>query len=209
MKIQNALVSNIFDRSRYFAHVMTVTLPWRMQNIVVMGRVYFTRVFWIFMEFDRNMLSGTGAWCAQLQLMDLLWNSLRRLTFGGWCSAEFLPFPGVWLVEQFSRIWLIWSDLAQMWWVNSCGTRTDFIDCWCSSSEYTFFPELRLNEQFPCIYTRTTDRVEHKFGEQTYFRTPQVWSIFGTCSNKFPPFPGVWFVDQFHLFEESGILDWP
>ena len=66
MKIQNALVSNIFDRSqRYFAHVTTVTLSWRVQNIVVIGRVYFTLECFEFssnFEFDRNMLSGTGAW---------------------------------------------------------------------------------------------------------------------------------------------------
>ena len=65
MKIQNALVSNIFDRSqRYFAHVTTVTLSWRVQNIVVIGRVYFTLECFEFssnFEFDRNMLSGTGA----------------------------------------------------------------------------------------------------------------------------------------------------
>ena len=67
MKIQNALVSNIFDRSqRYFAHVTTVTLSWRVQNIVVIGRVYFTLECFGFssnFEFDRNMFSGTGAWC--------------------------------------------------------------------------------------------------------------------------------------------------
>ena len=66
MKIQNALVSNIFDWSqRYFAHVTTVTLSWRVQNIVVIGRVYFTLECFEFssnFEFDRNMLSGTGAW---------------------------------------------------------------------------------------------------------------------------------------------------
>ena len=64
MKIQNAVVSNILDRSqRYFAHVTTVTLSWRVQNIVVMGRVYFTECFEFSsnFEFDRNMLSGTGA----------------------------------------------------------------------------------------------------------------------------------------------------
>ena len=65
MKIQNALVSNILDRSqRYFAHVTTVTLSWRVQNIVVIGRVYFTLECFEFssnFEFDRNMLSGTGA----------------------------------------------------------------------------------------------------------------------------------------------------
>ena len=66
MKIQNALVSNRFDQSqRYFAHVTTVTLSWRVQNIVVIGRVYFTLECFEFssnFEFDRNMLSGTGAW---------------------------------------------------------------------------------------------------------------------------------------------------
>ena len=66
MKIQNALVSNILDRSqRYFAHVTTVTLSWRVQNIVVIGVVYFTPEWFEFssnFEFDRNMLSGTGAW---------------------------------------------------------------------------------------------------------------------------------------------------
>ena len=66
MKIQNALVLNIPDRSqRYFAHVTTVTLSWRVQNIVVIGRVYFTLECFEFssnFEFDRNMLSGTGAW---------------------------------------------------------------------------------------------------------------------------------------------------
>ena len=65
MKIQNALVSNILDRSqRYFAHVTTVTLSWRVQNIVVIGRVNFTLECFEFssnFEFDRNMLSGTGA----------------------------------------------------------------------------------------------------------------------------------------------------
>ena len=65
MKIQNALVSNILDWSqRYFAHVTTVTLSWRVLNIVVIGHVYFTlECFEISsnFEFDRNMLSGTGA----------------------------------------------------------------------------------------------------------------------------------------------------
>ena len=65
MKIQNALVSNILNRSqRYFAHVTTVTLSWRVQNIVVIGHAYFTLECFEFssnFEFDRNMLSGTGA----------------------------------------------------------------------------------------------------------------------------------------------------
>ena len=70
MKIQNAIVSNILDRSqRYFAHVTTVTLSWRAQNIVVIGHVHFTLECFEFssnFEFDRNMLSGTGAWSGML-----------------------------------------------------------------------------------------------------------------------------------------------
>ena len=82
MKIQNALVSNILDRSqRYFAHLTTVTLSWRVQNIVVIGRVCFTLECFEFssnFEFDRNMLSGTGAraadalaWCVLVE--PLIW----------------------------------------------------------------------------------------------------------------------------------------
>ena len=55
---------------RYFAHVTTVTLSWRVQNIVVIGRVYFTLEYFEFssnFKFDRNMLSGMGA-CSILQL---------------------------------------------------------------------------------------------------------------------------------------------
>ena len=65
MKIQNVLDLNIPDRSqRYFAHVTTVTLSCRVQHIVVIGRVCFTLECFEFssnFEFDRNMLSGTGA----------------------------------------------------------------------------------------------------------------------------------------------------
>ena len=86
MKIQNALVSNIFDRSqRYFAHVTTVTLSWRVQNIVVIGRVYFTLECFEFsstFEFDRNMLSGTGARKRWLNI----------IAFMDWCrSSEWIP----------------------------------------------------------------------------------------------------------------------
>ena len=76
MKIQNALVSIILDRSQqYFAHVTTVTLSWRVQNIVVIGRVHFTLECFEFssnFEFDRNMLSGTGAWKAYMYIRHVL-----------------------------------------------------------------------------------------------------------------------------------------
>ena len=61
----SALVSNILNRSqRNFAHVTTVTLSWRVQNFVVVGRVHFKLEhckIWSNFEFDRNIVSGTGA----------------------------------------------------------------------------------------------------------------------------------------------------
>ena len=53
----------------------TVSLSWRVQNIVVIGRVYsklehseFSSNF----EFNRNMLNGTGAWTLNLRCSDLM-----------------------------------------------------------------------------------------------------------------------------------------
>ena len=65
-----AVSCTVLDRSQwYFTHVTTVTLSWRVQNIVVISRVYFTLECFEFssnFEFDRNMLSGTGARRAHL-----------------------------------------------------------------------------------------------------------------------------------------------
>ena len=65
-KICRALIQNVLIRSqRNFAHVITVTLSWCMQNFVVIGDVYFEleqSKFWSNFEFDRNIVSGTGAW---------------------------------------------------------------------------------------------------------------------------------------------------
>ena len=49
---------------RNFAHATTVTLSWRVQNFVVIGSVRFKPElckFWLNFEFDRNIVSGTGA----------------------------------------------------------------------------------------------------------------------------------------------------
>ena len=48
-----------------FAHITTVTVSWRVQNFVVIGRGQFKPehfIFWYNFEFDRNAVSGTGAW---------------------------------------------------------------------------------------------------------------------------------------------------
>ena len=106
MKIQNALVSNVRDRSqRYFAHVTTVTLSWRVQNIVVIGHVYFTLECFEFssnFEFDRNMLSGTGAWhryidsydyrsgATEVTLKDMYHKSMA------WCKTAVTPVRKQW-----------------------------------------------------------------------------------------------------------------
>ena len=40
-------------------------------------RIFYTRVFWIFIEFDRNMLSGTGAWWSSV----IVERQHRRITY--------------------------------------------------------------------------------------------------------------------------------
>ena len=118
MKIENALVSNILDRSqRYFAHVTTVTLSWRVQNIVVIGRVYFTLECFEFssnFEFDRNMLSGTGArpWWVNLFLFVLYFPR-------GWNLSIFQcddPFPAfiLWFGYCFTNVFFFQRNSYSM-----------------------------------------------------------------------------------------------
>ena len=50
---------------RKSAHVTIVTLSWRVQNYVAIGGANFKPEhfkFWCHFEFDRNIVSGTGAW---------------------------------------------------------------------------------------------------------------------------------------------------
>ena len=105
MKIQNALVSNILDRShRYFAHVTTVTLSWRVQNIVVIVRVYCTLECFEFssnFEFDRNMLSGTGA--------RLLTDTYFSSVFGIWCKFTLVS------LKVFMLVWCHWNKYPHYW----------------------------------------------------------------------------------------------
>ena len=74
MKFWNALVHNKFGQSQWnFAHVMTVTLSWHVQNFIVIGWAHFKPEhykFWSNFKFDRNIINGTGAWSAQTR--DLL-----------------------------------------------------------------------------------------------------------------------------------------
>ena len=47
-----------------------MTLSWRVQNFVVVGRIHFKLEhckFWSNFEFDRNIVSGTGAWWLNLE----------------------------------------------------------------------------------------------------------------------------------------------
>ena len=101
----NDVVSNILDRSqRYFAHVTTVTLSWRVQNIVVMGRVYFTLECFEFssnFEFDRNMLSGTGTRAAS-------------------CPWLFIHASLLFLPQTLNYHWIsgshAWYPVTDSWW---------------------------------------------------------------------------------------------
>ena len=123
MKIQNALVSNILDRSqRYFAHVTTVTLSWRVQNIVVIGRVYFTLDCFEFssnFEFDRNMLSGTGARSghnyAHVTTAELSWHVQNCDLKGSSesCHKAKIIFTKFKLWDHKSLV--KWAPLTQIW----------------------------------------------------------------------------------------------
>ena len=94
MKIHNSLVSNILDRpQRYFAHVTTVTLSWRVQNIVVIGRIHLTLECFEFssnFEFDRNMLSGTGAWSVVYTVYRLMWATYNTMNLKVRNSCHFV-----------------------------------------------------------------------------------------------------------------------
>ena len=49
---------------RNYAHVTTVALSWHVHNFVVIGKVHFKQEhckFWSNLEFDRNIVRGTGA----------------------------------------------------------------------------------------------------------------------------------------------------
>ena len=65
-KICRSLVQNKLYRSqRNFAQVTTMLLSWRVQNLAVIGLAYFDLIhceFFSNFEFDRNTVSGTGAW---------------------------------------------------------------------------------------------------------------------------------------------------
>ena len=118
MKIQNALVSNVLDRSqRHFAHVTTVTLSWRVQNINVIGRVYFTLECFEFLsnfEFDRNMLSGTGAWTSCSVIWLTAAGTGRPMMGLGICSVSqtSLSMPG--LAEMARTMTAILDDMEEM-----------------------------------------------------------------------------------------------
>ena len=131
MKIQNALVSKTLDWSqRYFAHVTTVTLSWRVQNVVVIGRVYFTLECFEFssnFEFDRNMLSGTGTWCLQTSLPAVQWvlvveTSASVSSSTNICSSG-IPVPNISLAHRkrpsagaFWRHLGLWRHMSPNFW---------------------------------------------------------------------------------------------
>ena len=63
---------------RKSAHVTIVTLSWRVQNYVAIGGANFKPEhfkFWCHFEFDRNIVSGTGAWTMGY----LLWVFVKKI----------------------------------------------------------------------------------------------------------------------------------
>ena len=60
--ISSKIFRDMLNRSqRNFSHITTVTLSWRVQNFVVIGRLNFKPVHGkCWPNFDRNIVSGTG-----------------------------------------------------------------------------------------------------------------------------------------------------
>ena len=110
MKIQNALVSNILDRSqRYFAHVTTVTLSWRVQNMVVIGRVFLTPECFNFHRISNSIeicLVGRAhglktSWHGNtFHITGHLWGE----SIGHWWIPHFYKGPVRWCVDVFIAI---------------------------------------------------------------------------------------------------------
>ena len=164
MKIQNALVSNLLDRSqRYFAHVTTVTLSWRVQNIVVIGHVYFTLECFEFssnFEFDRNMLSGTGARCYQAYILFIVaeYSTYPMLSMRFmfchvllWLATDLL-YPHLYQYEC-DIFWVVWDEMNNI-------SHTTFSNVFSSMKRF----ELRL-KFYSSLFLRVQLTIfQHWFG---------------------------------------------
>ena len=86
---------------RNFVHITTVTLLWRIQNFIVIGRVHFKPQHckvWSNFEFHRNIISGTGARsgvalrsCNQVPHSDNIFISVQ----GGRISVFLMGIPSI------------------------------------------------------------------------------------------------------------------
>ena len=93
-------------------------------------------------------------------------------------STEFLPFLGLWLVEQFLFIFRQTSAGIELkfgeqtyWGPFSAGLTF-------GHAEFLLFPGLWMAKQFPAICRYTTDQIEIKFSGSIQYGPPQAWLIF-------------------------------
>ena len=112
-------------------------------------------------------------------------------------STDFLPFPGLWLVEQFPCICRQWAD-----WIGPkfygptthYGSSPGLIIFWSCSTEFPLLPVLWLVKQFLCLCKQTIDWIEVKFDGPTHYGPSLAWLTFGHAALKpsydYPPF---WF----------------
>ena len=73
----------LYQSQRNFAHNTTVTLSWCVKNFILIGIVHFTPehyIFWSNFEFNRNIVSGTGASTYMNRFVGVMWPVL--LTHG-------------------------------------------------------------------------------------------------------------------------------
>ena len=99
IEIWSAVVYNMLNQSQQnFVNVTPVTLPWHVQNFIVIGRErskleHFK--FWVNFEFDRNIVCGMGAWASFMKPQhDLFWKFLEVTRYGLWFVWSLWNFTG-------------------------------------------------------------------------------------------------------------------
>ena len=129
-----------------FSHVTIVTLSWRVQTFVVIGRVHFKTEhckFWSNFEFDRNIVSGAGAsheTTNQKSYLDMF------LSHGTACQTNTCVQTGItlstvrritfnwhilWIVYDYSTlVWARWFKSFPMKDKKPFIIRSQYYGCW-------------------------------------------------------------------------------
>ena len=94
----------------------------------------------------------------------------------------------------------------QTWWIHSLWYSPDLFNFWSPSTEFSLFPDLWLNEQFPHICWQTADQIRLKFGELMHYGPPQTWLTFGHTPLNFRSFLASDWSSSFRAFPDKPLI---